>query len=140
MLAVQECYISVCKEKDMLEQREQSRGEEEEAQIKENEVCIKPNCSWSLTALEICGFYVHHTHSPFSGNNCVFPSYSQKTMKEENAAALQKLRAELELGHQVAVKQLKDAWSRDKDAEIKQQVASRVALERAAWEEERRQV
>lgn len=61
-------------------------------------------------------------------------------MKEENAAALQKLRAELELGHQVAVKQLKDAWSRDKDTEIKQQVESRVALERAAWEEERRQV
>lgn len=63
MLAVQECYISVCKEKDMLEQREQSRGEEEEAQIKENEVCIKPNCSWSLTALEICAS-MSTTHTP----------------------------------------------------------------------------
>lgn len=46
MLAVQECYISVCKEKDMLEQREHSRGEEEEARIKENEVCTEPNCGW----------------------------------------------------------------------------------------------
>lgn len=37
MLAVQECYISVCKEKDMLEERKSNR-ETEEASIRENEV------------------------------------------------------------------------------------------------------
>lgn len=42
MLAVQECYISVCKEKDMLEQREHSRAEEEEGRIKEAEVRMVP--------------------------------------------------------------------------------------------------
>uniref|UniRef100_A0A3B4VJJ9 Centrosomal protein 152 n=1 Tax=Seriola dumerili TaxID=41447 RepID=A0A3B4VJJ9_SERDU len=36
MLAVQECYISVCKEKDMLEERIKN-GEKEEALIRENE-------------------------------------------------------------------------------------------------------
>uniref|UniRef100_A0A3B4WYJ8 Centrosomal protein 152 n=1 Tax=Seriola lalandi dorsalis TaxID=1841481 RepID=A0A3B4WYJ8_SERLL len=36
MLAVQECYISVCKEKDMLEERIRD-GEKEEALIRENE-------------------------------------------------------------------------------------------------------
>ncbi|XP_039988381.1 centrosomal protein of 152 kDa isoform X2 [Xiphias gladius] len=36
MLAVQECYISVCKEKDMLEEKIQNR-EKEEALIRENE-------------------------------------------------------------------------------------------------------
>lgn len=54
MLAVQECYISVCKEKDTLEQREHSRAQEE-ARIKESEVCSKPSCGWSITAPEICG-------------------------------------------------------------------------------------
>lgn len=38
MLAVQECYISVCKEKDMLEERIQ-KWEKEGALIRENEVC-----------------------------------------------------------------------------------------------------
>ncbi|XP_076589326.1 centrosomal protein of 152 kDa isoform X2 [Chaetodon auriga] len=37
MLAVQECYISVCKEKDMLEERFRNREKEEEALIGENE-------------------------------------------------------------------------------------------------------
>ncbi|KAG7522341.1 hypothetical protein JOB18_020075 [Solea senegalensis] len=36
LLAVQECYISVCKEKDMLEERTQNK-DEEEALIRENE-------------------------------------------------------------------------------------------------------
>lgn len=36
--------------------------------------------------------------------------------------------------------QLKAAWTRDKEAEIKQRVESGVASERAAWEEELRQV
>lgn len=50
MLAVQECYISVCKEKDMLEQREHSRAEEEEGRIKEAEVRMVPELWW-----KICG-------------------------------------------------------------------------------------
>lgn len=37
LLAVQECYISVCREKDMLEERIHTR-EEEENMIKEKEV------------------------------------------------------------------------------------------------------
>lgn len=37
MLAVQECYISVCKEKDTLEERIRDR-EKEEASIREREV------------------------------------------------------------------------------------------------------
>lgn len=73
-------------------------------------------------------------------NELVFGSNSQKNVKEESAAALEKLRAELEAGHQVAVNQLKAIWSRDKDAEIKQRVESQVASEKAAWEEELRQV
>lgn len=52
MLAVQECYISVCKEKDMLEQREHRRAEEE-ARIKESEVCMQPSCGRSIAAPEI---------------------------------------------------------------------------------------
>lgn len=45
MLAVQECYISVCKEKDMLEERLQGK-EKEEASI--NEVCTVPGCGHCL--------------------------------------------------------------------------------------------
>lgn len=43
MLAVQECYISVCKEKDMLEERIRDR-EKEEALMRENEVCKIQKC------------------------------------------------------------------------------------------------
>lgn len=55
MLAVQECYISVCKEKDVLEQREHGRAEEEDARIKESEVRMEPSCWWSIAAPEIRG-------------------------------------------------------------------------------------
>lgn len=41
MLAVQECYISVCKEKDVLEERVHTK-EKEEASIRDNEVCAVP--------------------------------------------------------------------------------------------------
>lgn len=37
MAAVQECYISVCKEKDMIEESIRNR-EKEEASVSENEV------------------------------------------------------------------------------------------------------
>lgn len=57
MLAVQECYISVCKEKDTLEQREHRRAEEqeeeeEEARSKESEVHMEPSCGRSIAAPE----------------------------------------------------------------------------------------
>lgn len=47
MLAVQECYISVCKEKDMLEERLRNR-EKEEASIRENEVDMVPERVYSI--------------------------------------------------------------------------------------------
>lgn len=47
MLAVQECYISVCKEKDMLEERVRNR-EKEEALIRENEVYMVPELVYSI--------------------------------------------------------------------------------------------
>lgn len=47
MLAVQECYISVCKEKDMLEERVRNR-EREEALIRENEVYMVPERVYSI--------------------------------------------------------------------------------------------
>lgn len=79
-------------------------------------------------------------HAALRAGVTVFGLDSQKNMKEESAAALEKLKADLEVGHQVAVDQLKAAWSRNKDAEIEQQVESRVASEKSAWEEELRQV
>ncbi|XP_028264375.1 centrosomal protein of 152 kDa isoform X2 [Parambassis ranga] len=88
MLAVQECYISVCKEKDLLEESIRSR-EKEEALI-----------------------------------------------REESGAAVEKLRDELEAQHQASVMQLKALWSKDKEAEIQQQVNSHVASAKAAWQEE----
>lgn len=53
MLAVQECYISVCKEKDTLEQSFRNR-EKEEALNRENEVHMVAECvdgirsTWTL--------------------------------------------------------------------------------------------
>ena len=44
MLAVQECYLSVCKEKDSLEEHMRNR-EKEEALIRDNEVCVCV-CVW----------------------------------------------------------------------------------------------
>ncbi|XP_031726731.1 centrosomal protein of 152 kDa isoform X1 [Anarrhichthys ocellatus] len=88
MLAVQECYISVCKEKDMLNK--------EEALIRVNE----------------------------------------QKMRDESGTAVEKLRAELEAQHQASVKQLTALWSKEKEAEIQQQVSSQVALAKAAWKEE----
>lgn len=57
MLAVQECYISVCKEKDMLEESIRKQ-EKQEALIRENEVnnnynkclyIIRSSLTWFLT-------------------------------------------------------------------------------------------
>lgn len=75
MLAVQECYISVCKEKDMLEQREQSRGEEEEAWIKENEVRLEPNCGWIKDRWQftIVKSYPMHTLPVAGMTQCLVP-------------------------------------------------------------------
>lgn len=67
-------------------------------------------------------------------------SNSQKNMKEESAAALETLRAELEAQHEAATNQLKAVWSKEKEAEIKLQVDSRVAAEKAAQKEELLQV
>lgn len=47
MLAVQECYISVCKEKDMLEEGIRNR-EKEEALNRENEVYMVPVCVYRI--------------------------------------------------------------------------------------------
>ncbi|KAM4618221.1 centrosomal protein of 152 kDa [Polymixia lowei] len=50
MIAVQECYISVCKEKDMLEESLRSR-EQEDALTRENELKLKEESSAALEKL-----------------------------------------------------------------------------------------
>nr|XP_020477594.1 centrosomal protein of 152 kDa isoform X2 [Monopterus albus] len=95
VLAVQECYISVCQEKDMLENRI-CNSETEEAVIKELE----------------------------------------QRMREESSTAMENLRTELEAQHQASVNQLKVLWSREKEAEIQQQVNSHVASAKAMWKDE----
>lgn len=52
MLAVQECYISVCKEKDVLEERVHTK-EKEEASIRDNEVCAVPGCVQSIRLIAL---------------------------------------------------------------------------------------
>ncbi|XP_049929592.1 centrosomal protein of 152 kDa isoform X3 [Epinephelus moara] len=99
ILGVQECYISVCTEKDMLEESIRNR-EKEEALIRENEL----------------------------------------KMREESGTAVEKLRAELEAQHQASINQLKALWSKQKEAEIQQQVNSQVASAKAAWKEELKQM
>ncbi|XP_047196007.1 centrosomal protein of 152 kDa isoform X3 [Hippoglossus stenolepis] len=81
MLAVQECYISVCKEKDMVEEGIHNR-EKEEALIRNIE----------------------------------------QKMREESVSAVEKLRSELDAQHQASVNQLKALWSKQKEAEIQQQM------------------
>ncbi|XP_035013531.2 centrosomal protein of 152 kDa isoform X2 [Hippoglossus stenolepis] len=95
MLAVQECYISVCKEKDMVEEGIHNR-EKEEALIRNIE----------------------------------------QKMREESVSAVEKLRSELDAQHQASVNQLKALWSKQKEAEIQQQVNSHVASAKAACREE----
>nr|XP_019934625.1 PREDICTED: centrosomal protein of 152 kDa [Paralichthys olivaceus] len=95
MLGVQECYISVCKEKDTLEERMHNR-EKEEALIRENE----------------------------------------QKIREESVTAVEKLRVELEAQHQASMNQLKALWSKQKEAEIQQQVNSHVASAKATFKEE----
>lgn len=40
LLAVQECYISVCREKDVLEERIRTSEQQEEQSVKEKEVGV----------------------------------------------------------------------------------------------------
>lgn len=92
MLAVQECYISVCKEKDLLEESIRSR-EKEEALI-----------------------------------------------REESGTAMEKLRRELETQHQASVMELKARWSKEREAELQQQLNSHLASAEAAWKEKLQKV
>uniref|UniRef100_A0A7N8XHE8 Centrosomal protein 152 n=1 Tax=Mastacembelus armatus TaxID=205130 RepID=A0A7N8XHE8_9TELE len=64
----------------------------------------------------------------------------QEAMREENAKALEMLRAELEAQHQSSVIQLKALWSKEKEAEIQQQVNSHVASAKVTWKEELQKV
>ncbi|KAM4734564.1 centrosomal protein of 152 kDa isoform 2-T4 [Anableps anableps] len=82
MLAVQECYISVCKEKCFLEET------------------------------------------------------MQKREKEKSSEVVEKLRGELEAQHQASVMKLKEDWSKEKEAEIQQEVSSHVASTEAKWMKE----
>ncbi|XP_043980958.1 centrosomal protein of 152 kDa isoform X1 [Gambusia affinis] len=79
VLAVQECYISVCREKCFLEET------------------------------------------------------LQKKQEEESSKALEKLRGELEAQHQAGMLKLKEDWTREKEAEIQQEVSSHVE---AKWKKE----
>ncbi|XP_034541724.1 centrosomal protein of 152 kDa isoform X3 [Notolabrus celidotus] len=51
MLAVQECYLSVCKEKDMLEESIRSREKEEEALVKDNEQKLREESDMAVVKL-----------------------------------------------------------------------------------------
>lgn len=53
MSAVQECYISVCKEKDTLEESIRNT-EKEEASIRENEVHLVPDDVYSWDVMIHC--------------------------------------------------------------------------------------
>ncbi|XP_037110522.1 centrosomal protein of 152 kDa isoform X2 [Syngnathus acus] len=96
VLAVQECYISVCKEKEILEESIRNKATED-ALRKEIE------------------------------------------KKGESSTDVEKLRTELEVQHQASIAQLKALWSKEKEAEIQQQVKSHIALAKAAWDEARHQ-
>lgn len=61
-------------------------------------------------------------------------------MREESSLAVEKLKAELEAQHQASINQLQDLWSKEKEAEIQQQVKSQVALAKATWMEEQQKV
>lgn len=58
MLAVQECYISVCKEKDMLEESIRTK-EKEEALLRENEVNKILKCVYNIRSGHAS--YTHQT-------------------------------------------------------------------------------
>lgn len=61
-------------------------------------------------------------------------------MKVKMDTALENLRAELEAQHQASTNQLKALWSKQKEAEVKQQVNSQVASVQAACQEQVQQV
>ncbi|CAL8294678.1 unnamed protein product [Boreogadus saida] len=95
LFGVQECYISVCKEKDSLEERLGSTTDE------------------ALTR--------------------------EREMKEQSSTALDALTRQLEDQHQASVHQLQAHWLSEQEAELQQQVASRLASAKAAWEEQQQQ-
>ncbi|XP_043084683.1 centrosomal protein of 152 kDa [Puntigrus tetrazona] len=95
VLAVQECYISVCKEKDKLEENLQNKLEELRG-LKENEL----------------------------------------KRREENKAALDSLRSDLERQHQEDVSQLKAQWKTDTQVEIELQVREQLETARKSWQQE----
>lgn len=86
MLAVQECYISVCKEKCFLEET------------------------------------------------------LQKKQEEKSSEALEKLKGEKEAQHQAAMLKLKEDWTKEKEAEIQQEVSCHVASTEAKWKKELQKV
>lgn len=128
LLAVQECYISVCKEKDMLLEKIDGKEKEEDL-IRENEVGIFMKKSWWYLLGWLFYFYY--------GSLLTF---LQLKMKVKMDTALENLRAELEAQHQASTNQLKALWSKQKEAEVKQQVNSQVASVKAACQEEVQQV
>ncbi|XP_047210755.1 centrosomal protein of 152 kDa isoform X1 [Girardinichthys multiradiatus] len=82
MLAVQQCYIAMCKEKCSLEETVEKRDH------------------------------------------------------EESSIAVERLRGELEAKHQASMMHLKEDWSKEKEAEIQQEVSSHVASTEAKWKKE----
>ncbi|KAL0968675.1 hypothetical protein UPYG_G00270060 [Umbra pygmaea] len=104
MLAVQECYISVCKEKDRLEEKMQVIHEEEEKRR------VKEVCDLHLKA------------------------------SDENRAALEKLKADLETQHQATVAQLRTLWAEEKDSEVKRLVQAQQAADSATWRKEKEKI
>ncbi|MEQ2191496.1 hypothetical protein XENOCAPTIV_029579 [Xenoophorus captivus] len=71
---------------------------------------------------------------------CSLEETAQKRDHEESSIAVQRLRGELEAKHQASMMQLKEDWSKEKEAEIQQEVSSHVASTEAKWKKELQKV
>ncbi|XP_005998367.1 centrosomal protein of 152 kDa [Latimeria chalumnae] len=101
MSEVQECYITICREKETLEETLKEKLEQE---LKSKEDQLK------------------------------------KQLYEEKEESLNKLKAELDEKHKIAMITAKDQWMKEKAADIKQQVETRVALAQMQWQSEQEKI
>lgn len=129
VLAVQECYISVCKEKDKLEENLQSRIDEER-KLKDNEVLCH------IAELHVYKFYIKI--------NEIFIIYfgyaPQVERRQKIEEAQEKQKADFASQHQEAVAQLKAQWTKDKEMEIQLQVTKQLASAKKSWQEGQQEV
>ncbi|KAJ8343579.1 hypothetical protein SKAU_G00309080 [Synaphobranchus kaupii] len=130
MLAVQECYITVCREKDGVDQalrariegERKSREEELKAQMEEElRATLEEERSRAMQEL-------------------------RATLEEERSRAMQELRATLEEELRATFEEEQRAtqatsraqWAREQEAEVLQQVRSQLVQAKAVWQDEHR--